>query len=316
MSGSGDRPGLGDKILNELRAAFSLLSKQLRIFAWPTSIDTDLTVFSADFHPALHGVVIEAPHVSVVDAWRQHSRFSLTVLEEPLVKQAVLSPEASCEWQAVACYEPLVDETLPEITGISFDRIANPRQFAWPIEPLIDPLKGKMEEIQEIQSEDWQNWTIIPETLTQSRMVITTLMEATAQARRLDQFLARVSPVKPPLVAMPLTKHPIPPHRFGAKMKDRFRQALAEQAGVRPSHVILKLVYDRVNPMLFRSIKIAERDALLCAPKQELIGRFRDERQFGRIKMGYHYLVVGIRLDTKATIQAMVILDDEEYKSI
>ncbi len=309
MSGSGDRPGLGDKILTELRAAFSLLSKQLRIFAWPTSIDSELTVFSADFHPVLHGVLIEAPPVSVVDAWRQHGSVAVSVQEEPLVKQAVLSPEASCDWQTVACYEPLVDETLPSVTGISFDRIANPLQFGWPVEPLYG-------EIPEIQSEEWQNWRVTPETLTQSRMIITTLMEATSQARRLDQFLARVSPVKPQWVAMPLTKTPIPPHRFGAKMKDRFRKALAEQAGIRVSHVILKLVYDRVNPVLFRSIKMAEQDALLCTPKQELIGRFRDERQFSRIKTGYHYLVVGIRLDTKATIQAMVILDDEEYKSI
>ncbi len=69
---------------------------------------------------------------------------------------------------------------------------------------------------------------------------------------------------------LPIQRKPIPPHRFSTELRQDFREALAQKAGLPVMDIQIVGVYDRIYLALFQSLSQAEDSTLLCIPKTTL----------------------------------------------
>jgi hypothetical protein len=124
------------------------------------------------------------------------------------------------------------------------------------------------------------------------------------------------------MLALPIRKAPVPPHRFSLAMRQRFRQALAEKSGTPPDQIQLQLIFDRLNLNLYAAIRQDEQGYLLCTPKSDASPTDSSRRERGRFASqnrralrpslptsadtSVFYLVIGLRLDTRQDVRALV----------
>jgi hypothetical protein len=194
------------------------------------------------------------------------------------------------------CHEPVYDELTFESQGISFENLGTPSCKRWPIQAMqTQSLKKTLDKI--------------PSPITRATMS----GPITTKSRSAMDKLSRTA-VKSDsrFYALPIRKTAIPPHRFSLSVREQFRKALAEKAKTYPANVQLKVVFERMHMALYASIQPDELGHFLCVPKSELLGRNREAAASQAI-LNHHasagnatYLVVGIRLDNKEDIRALV----------
>jgi hypothetical protein len=124
------------------------------------------------------------------------------------------------------------------------------------------------------------------------------------------------------MLALPIRKAPVPLHRFPLATRQRFRQALAEKSGLPPDQIQLLRVFDRLAPGRYGAIRQDEQGILLCTPKSRDSSPGKDDRERHRfasqgrralkaplpspVEAEVFYLVVGLRLDTRRELRALV----------
>ncbi|MEM0952121.1 MAG: hypothetical protein AAGI66_08280 [Cyanobacteria bacterium P01_H01_bin.74] len=111
------------------------------------------------------------------------------------------------------------------------------------------------------------------------------------------------------IFAQPIRRSPIPLHRLNDSIRGIFNQALCEKANVKSNAIQLKLVYPPLPIHRFESIR-QQSFYLLCSPQktgrsqeQSTRGASKNRKKFEDV---LYYIVVGIRLDTRADIMAQV----------
>lgn len=309
--GSDQQPGgnpLGGKIKEELLSALRLLFKTAEQYAVDVDLSCNFTAFVTELSAVSEAVQVGFPAPSLSEDVIPSALFSRQTRTLRLVESNGISNTAPCEWQSVLCSEPVFDDLQFEPVEVPFDNMNQTQAGCWLIEGLKVPVKKQA--IDKVSSPISKG--------------MGEFKPFTAKTHSIADHLPKVS-VKdnPRYYALPIRKASIPPHRFSPEARERFRQALADKSGTQPGNVQLKMIYERMNMGLYAGIQVDETGSLMCTPKSEMIGR-NAERTSGvssRLSQAAagsesSYLVLGVRLDTKADIRALVpvegILDASE----
>jgi hypothetical protein len=116
-----------------------------------------------------------------------------------------------------------------------------------------------------------------------------------------------------PWFQLPLLRRPVPLYRFAPNYRDKFRQALAEKAGIGEARVQVTWVYDRIDLTTVGGFEIDPQGQLWITPKPELTGeasrRSRPATPNDIDALAAQrsaWVVLGVRLDTQAAIRAVV----------
>lgn len=295
MSGSGDH--FSDKLMRELRTAFALISKSLQT----DGIDTELSVQSVIYPTQLPAKNFDVPcewdtEVTVSNGLSRPRQYYCDSL--PL-----LSPQAelvyqSCQWEAVLVSEPVFSQTDAVLQNVTFENITKPYSADIDIPPV------KLQD------------TIFSIPIPASKTVVYNApmqkMQKLKETHNLDVTLFKRRTRNFPMECwqLPLLKAPLPPHRFSAEQKAKFRKALSDKAygensNMPQSNLQLQAVYDRINLALFASIEQDERGYLKCFPKPEIL---HNAEAFTR-NMPNTYLVMGTRVDTREVIKVLVPME-------
>jgi hypothetical protein len=288
---------LGGKIKDEVLSALKLLFKNAEQHTVSLALEPEFTIYPTDIPAESVGVPITTPEPEVsLDPVRQLSEQPIGLQSGTLLTEVELAEACPCDIAPLLCHEPVYDELEFESHGISFDNLGTPSNRAWPIQPMHTHSQRKI--IEKIPS---------PAMYTNSGGPITTKSRSI-----LDKLAKTAVKSDPRFYALPIRKAAIPPHRFSLTVREQFRKALAEKARTNPANVQLKIVFERMHMALYASIQPDELGHFLCVPKSELLGRNRDSAGSKAI-LNQHsaagqatYLVVGIRLDNKEDIRALV----------
>jgi len=303
MSGrrSDREPGgnpLGDKIKEELLSALRLVFKTVEQHAVDVVLACDYTSFITELPCAEQVVAVNPPLPQLSRDVMESAGFSdIPTRTLQMIEAVGLSQSAPCEWQTVLCSEPVFDPLSFDPLEVSFDNLHPANAKVWPIEEIA--ARGKSKPIGEVQTPSVKDKSVSQAFATKIHSLGDHQPKVTVRNN-------------PRYYALPIRKTSIPPHRFSAEAREQFRQALADKAGTHPGNVQLKMIYERMNVSLFSAIQVDESGHLMCTPKSELIGRnamsqsakARDRQILAGSEASY--LVLGVRLDTKADIRALV----------
>ncbi len=294
---SGDSP-LGDKIKAEVLSALKLLFKSVEHYTVSVTLPASVTAFITDIPCETVSLKLAPPQpMASDDPIRVLQSMDLTVQAVPLLESPPLAQGAPCHWEPVLCSEPVLEQIQLTAIGVPLDTVQTVQTHVWPVTSKAVRIQQKV-------------IGKLPDPLVKQRADAQPLVTRSFSALN---TLAGVSVKNTPrYYALPIRKASIPPHRFSVAVRDKFRQALAEKAGTHEGNVQLKLIFERMNMGLFSAIQADEAGSLLCTPKSELLGR-NNETQAGQALLRQlsagseaSYLVLGVRLDTKADIRALV----------
>jgi hypothetical protein len=306
MSGRGhsdQQPGgpLGGKIKDELLSALKLLFKSAEQHAVDLALPSALTVFVTEIDCQTESVPLNAPQPQVSeDPIQALQRRETPTRRLTLLEPTGLAQGAPCEWDAVLCSEPVFDERQFESTGVTFNNLTVTQMGTWSVS--IESARAKSKPIGKIPAPPVKGMTDSKPFTTQVHNLADHVPKATIKHN-------------PRYYALPIRKASVPPHRFSIEVRDKFRQALAEKAGTHPGNVQLKMIFERMNMGLFSAIQVDETGNLMCTPKTELLGRNAEtpagKAMFHQLSVGSEasYLVLGVRLDNKADIRALVPIE-------
>lgn len=286
---------LGNKVKEELLSALRLLFKSVETHDENLSFQPDTTFYVTTIPADVMPVDLQAPHAIVSDdpigLFREQAFQSQHLA---LLKTAELAPNAPCHMEPALCSEPVFDEMDFEAIGISFENMVVGSPYYWPITPFATQPKE-----QPIQKLDKPASKALPVELDNTKSHSALEQLSSVKARQHPRFLA-----------LPICKVSIPSHRFTLAQRERFRQALAEKAGTHPANIQLKVVFGRMHMPLYASIQPDDQGNLLCIPKGELLGKNMEMPSSKALltasSRDITYLVIGVRLDTKADIRALV----------
>ncbi len=293
-------PTLGDKIQEEVRSALRLLFKNVAQQPIPLDFAPQFTAYVTDIPGVAIPVALCPTNVQVSDDPIQAlQQQEITINQSALITEAHLAAEAPCQMAPVLCKAPIIERTNLALSTVSFDNVRFTEGHTAPLEPL--------------QTEIWQKPVEgVPQPAVKQAMAGPFKTQSMSLQERLPKTTARENPK---FFALPIRKTPIPPHRFSSEAREVFRRHLAEKIGTAPSNIQLKVVFERMNVALYATIQQDESGQLLCTPKNELIGKNVRGKTGQTLaaklseKTPNTYLVVGIRLDTREDIRAMVPVD-------
>lgn len=242
-------------------------------------------------------VPLEAPSVTVSEDPIRWQQTHLPICHPlPLLQTVALATEKPCAMDPALCKTPVLAAAQAIRHHVSFRNL----QWAQSHQAILDPIETKA------HRPVWPKLDAPP---------LQTLPLSPIKGRWKHWHLPTLTGISrehPRFFALPIRKVPIPPFRFPPEVRERFRQALAQKAGIAASNVQLKVVFQRMNVALYATVQQDEQGHLLCVPKNELIGRNllskNGQQLLNRLQQATEnsYLVVGFRLDNKQDIRAMV----------
>lgn len=302
---SGDSLGnnIGAKIWGELRSAFALLRRDLKQHSIDLVIpgSEHLTVYQSQFNCQTHHVYFGRMNIPVRDGLHRADEKPLQATiaggATLLTDHQINVHQTACDWQAVIAYESIFRDMQLAHHHVSFENITHTIPHPMAIPQISDNFKISQLKPEKLQQVDV--FEIPPVRFTTKK-----------QVQEIPKPRIRTSTVPRKLFSLPSRKHPLPLHRFPSEVKEHFRRALARKVGIPPANILVKAVYDRMNPALYKNINQEEREILLCHPKEELVGRNRDRELMRRANVPASYLIFGLRLDTKQAISALVPMQD------
>jgi hypothetical protein len=294
MSGSGHQPeSLTEKLLHEIRAAFSMIQKDFRQFKVDFRLDSNLTIFSSGFYCQASAMPLGISRASSYSGFTSLTGSGVS-LALPLIHEAVASQEAGgCAFDVPVWETPVYHELKVPLYRVSFASMK------------VRKTRGVAITNYDARMFQWDTpWSQAPRT----RLIPPVRFKTSHSSHQISTLRGRTQSCPKPLFGLPIIKVPIPLHRFSPETKAQFRKALAEKTGTHPSKMLITLVYDRITMSIFKSISQDERGVLVCYPKPEALGQ---TRRLGTAS-GTCYLVFGQRLDTKETVNALVPVDAAE----
>jgi hypothetical protein len=316
MSGRGHHGGespdrwfgrpLGRQIQDELRGALRLLFKSADQYPVDLTLNAHWTTYLTAIPTASVKVPLSKTAIRVSDdPVGMLSARQTVVRNAELIQEALLAAtEPACTVEPVVCRKPLFDEMRFGCTTLSFQNMTPPRLNRLPIGEIAATAAR-----QPIQKPEPSRTHTLP------------AMQITARSRTIAD---RLPPVRvkdhPRFYTLPIKKASIPPHRFSTDAKDKFRRFLAEKAGTVPANIQLKIIFERMDMSIYASIQQDEQGNLLCIPKNEFIGKNLSATSTqallrGNTLQGSAYLVLGVRLDTREELRALVpatLVHDED----
>ncbi len=287
----GERPGnpLAD-LKQEVLGTLKLLFRDIEQYSINCALPDNLTVYCTDIRPTVVEIPLDAPAPQVSGDPIQSLRQETETILAPLLTEAKLSESSPCHFESVACHEPVFDEMDFEAVGVSFQNLTDGKSWAWEIDPV--QTRPTATDIGQIARPNARQ--VLVESLNTQNFSFS------------DQLPKIRTMHTPRFYALPIRKSPIPPHRFPPELRERFRLALAEKAGVSQGKVQLKIVFEPMDMALYASIQQDEQGNLLCTPKNEVLGRNQALMKQVPGAGGTAYLVYGFRLDNKQDIRALV----------
>jgi len=281
-----------------LLSALRLLFKTVEQHAVDVTLSADFTTYLTEISASSESVNVSLPPPGLSeDVIAETRQREVPTRRLRLVESNGLAESAPCAWQPVLCSEPVFEAMSFSPIDVDFDNMTQSATGAWPIPALKAPTKGQPIEKMPAPA-------------------VKGAVEAKAFSTKVRNLADQLPSVKvqnnPRFYALPIRKASIPPHRFPPEVREKFRQALAEKAATHEGNVQLKMIYERMNMGLYSGIQVDDTGSLMCTPKSELIGR-NAERATGApagrpLAVGSEssYLVLGVRLDNKADIRALV----------
>jgi hypothetical protein len=103
--------------------------------------------------------------------------------------------------------------------------------------------------------------------------------------------------------SLPIQKSSVPLHRFSTEARQIFRESLASKYKIAKENIQLVSIFDRVTIRHYAELEQAPQGQLLCTPK---ISNAVKKRETQTIDDSPSYLIVGLRLDTKQEIHALI----------
>jgi hypothetical protein len=274
----------------ELLSALRLLFKHVAQHPVDLAMPGHMTAYLTDIPATVHAVPLETPAIRVSEDPIQSLQRETQVRTLSLLPEARLADAAPCTFEPVASHEPVFSNMQFETSGISFENMALRKSKSLPIEKL--------------QAKSFQKKTEKPalpgvEQISVGKFKTKdfSILEHVPKIRTMNT---------PRFYGLPIKKSPIPPHRFPADLRERFRQMLAEKAGTRTNNVQLKIVFEPMDMNLYASIQQDDHGNLLCTPRNELLGKNREHGKSPSAEGGSAYLVYGFRLDTREDIRVLV----------
>ena len=290
---TGDSP-LGDKIKAEVLSALKLLFKSVEHHVVSLVLPARVTAFVTDIAADSVSVGLSSPSPQVSDdPIRILNALELPVWTATLLESPPLAQGAPCHWEPVLCSEPVLEEIQLASVGVPLEAHTQ----TWPM--TSEPIRIQQKPIGKLAAPEVKQHVDAQPLLARSRIGLASLSDVGVKNT------ARY-------YALPIRKASIPPHRFSMAVREKFRQALADKAGTHEGNVQLKMIFERMNMGLFSAIQADDAGSLLCTPKSELLGR-NSETQVGQALLRQlcagseaSYLVLGVRLDNKAELRALV----------
>lgn len=310
MSGSGHHDGnplerkkAGQTIKDELLSALKLLFKTAEHHAISLTIESELTHYLLGIACETEDVALNPPDLAVsedpIHAFNAQGNKTKTL---PLLEEAQLAENSPCHIEPALCLEPVFEEMAFASTGISFENLALANTESWPVGKIqAQPIQQAFEKVG------------TPKTIGMPKEAMDAKYEIKSRSA-LEQLAQVKTRQDTRIYTLPIRKTPIPPHRFSLAAREKFRQALAEKANTNSANVQLKVIFERMHMALYTSIQPDDAGNLLCIPKSELIGKNMENRASQAMLSAAAaqeamYLVVGIQLDNKADVRALVPVD-------
>jgi len=288
MPGRGDN--LGDVIRKELASLFAPLADNAPQSV-PLGMAAQVTYYSLSPDCPVNYVALETPVPKVSEGLGELSPSEFAHRYPLLPAEADLA-SVSCAMAPVMCHAPLLEPGQAVLHGVSFESMKRCESHA-------------------VSLGQWDSNTLPVKSLSSPvPLAKTKKLEAKKPVARQNQ--RPVSTIKtkawdcpPNLWGLPMSRTPIPTHRFSTQMKDRFRQTLAQKANTSTANIQIRLVFDRMNMALFQNIEQDKQGRLMCYPKSKYIGKnwatYIQEAE--RMPM---YLVFGTVISSGQNINALV----------
>lgn len=327
MSGRRDHDGeptfpFGEQLKSELRGLLALLLKNTARHRVTLLEMPGWTSYQTDFHTDVIDVDLQQSFVGVSP---NAVRFSAA--NAPVKHMSLLTADTV----GLHTGRHLPESRIRQVPALATE--ANPLRTMNP-EPLIANLSQDSQlSLTKCESVPSHLWSVSVSTTNASP--IDTRFSGKVQSRA-SQVLPHRTLFQSDTTRMnrlAIRKRPVPLHRFSLAMRQRFRQALAEKSGAAFEQIQLLLVFDRMDMTLYSSILKDEQGDLLCTPKTALqstisakkhaspprgIERWRErtraeeqqERTATPDSLLNAYLIIGLRLDTKQEIRALIPMSD------
>ncbi len=300
MSGSrNQRRTIKDKVLDEIRSAFSLVKKDFRQFPVDFAIEPELTVVSTKFYCETETLPFQSPPLKTVQAFGPIQASQTPTVSCPLITKATVAPDkqVASQWSTPVHQVSVYDNPELFLHQVSFEKMT-----------------AQTEPILELNTLETTAQTLPMETIPALdskrgvRKISLTQMKTTQKTHRFAKLKGTARPFSRAIYSLPFVRQAIPSHRFASATRKEFRQALAEKAETETSNVLINRIYDRVNASQFESISQDERGLLVCVPKPEYLGKNRDTT----LPSETSFLVMGQKLDTKENISVLVPVENSQ----
>jgi hypothetical protein len=282
---------IGEKIKAEWLSALRLLFKSAELHAVNLKFPCTLTVFATGISCEDEPVDVQPPTPAfsdnVIAALQAQETIQKLTLQKQvsLLASVSLAESAPCAWNPVLCSEPVFEAMQFNARPVALHDLMQRDPLAWPIQPVAVAVKSKSAgPLDRPRLNEGSKFKILS---AQSRKLKNCALEVFTQ--KTDRFYA-----------LPIRKVAIPPHRFSPAMREQFRALLAEKAATSANNVQLKMIYERLNMGLYEQIQVDESGNLMATPKN-LTPHTPNAHDSGA-----SYLVVGLRLDTKVDIRALI----------
>ncbi len=294
MSGSRNQGRtITEKLLDEIRSTFALVKKDFRQFPVDFVIDSELTIFSADFYCDTHTMDYRLSPFGIGQNFEPVEGIEVSVASCALLEKASVADneQVALDWQPPVFQVPVFDQPDLFLHGVSFNNIeavegSGVRLESFETNPRALPVPKHPE--------------------TQAREIELSQLKTSQKTRHFDALKGRAQPFSKAMYGLPFIRKALPSHRFSAESRQVFRQALAEKVKTTPSNVLINRIYDRVNRSQFQSISQDERGQLVCVPKLNYVGQKR-KTEFSQTTA---FLIMGQKLDTKENISVLVPVAD------
>jgi len=286
MSGRGDN--LTDVIRKELASLFAPVAGKKPL---PVNLTMPAHVTYYDVSPdcPVNDVLLTQPAPETREALGDFA-VSEFASNYPLLPVEARLNTIPCVMQPVLCAEPVFQSKDTTVHHISFADMATRQSHGIPLPKWSAPTRP----------------LAARPCATSVRAIQPGHFHIRQQSRQVSIIKGKARDVAPGLWGLPISRTPIPPHRFPAAMKDRFRKTLAEKAGVAAAGIQIRLVFDRMNMVLFeKNIEQDKQGRLLCYPKSRYIGK-NWERYHHEVERLPMYLVFGTVIGTSQNVQALV----------
>ncbi|MDX2085876.1 MAG: hypothetical protein SFZ03_10875 [Candidatus Melainabacteria bacterium] len=253
-------------MLEDLKKTLAMAFKQVALFTVPLEIKPNLTYFILSADCDNYGMVIPQ--------WQPLVKSALNPSQEPLAEIKCVPMDCA----AVVLLAPMPDlELLQVLSEPPCPPVANTQ--AVPITQMTLQVEGAC--LSPLEDVHTKSWAVVQPAVTSWAWEVPKVSAPKVLQRLFGRIRALVRPVPARFDQLPLLRRPLPLHRFGARQKIRFQQALAQKAQRPVDHIRLLWVYDRVIPALYQSIVVDAQGGLWCHPSERYLVRLenRSRRQ-------------------------------------